>query len=459
MSLRYSYISPGKVVIYPSGVDFNGPDATPFTFVLRFFPEYQFKKMFNGRADGTAVDFKGKVDEIIAEARKKGFNSQTAMNVFVDKIAGRKTHTTGANNRNQYVPAMIPVLQCFTEYRHTWLYCGSERHILFDKKITLDTMRNPMVKFDAWMDSDRWFPMNQAEADERITWGNNILFNAVNDLVTQNLKRPLLYNVDATDGSPPEFGPNGTLPMSGDVNKVAKFMEPPRIDQGIFNILNEMDVLHNRITGQRDFTDKNYTRGGAMAFQGLMESSGGRDRLRYMLLQTGGFESIYKQVMIYMQSLADMDLSFQRNAYNALEGRDYTEYFSITEEDQQHRFNVTIDFDEKNRNNPADIQMRLQEYGIMKDNPFFVQYEAAKYIIRDEYWRQRLILSRSEVEKKQQEQEQAKLEAMRSGSAGQGQNPGSEQTQGGIPPEQASPGMAGGQREQLATMMENANAQ
>ena len=416
-SLRYRYISPGKILPYPSGVDFNGTDATPYAFFLDLYPEDQFRNLFDkDRREGEEITLKGGIDvgAIIDEARSRGFSSQTNFTEFTDKMSGRKTYAKGnQSNGKPTVPIMVPVLKCYADKRHTWLFCGADITILFDKQNTFDTMRKPLIKFDAWSDSDRWFSMSQPEADERTTWAKNILFNAVNDLVTQSVNRPLLYDTSVTD-EPPEFGPDGVVGLEGDVNKTATFMQAPSLDAGIFTHSAEIDKTHDKITGQSDFTDKNFTRGGSQAFEALLSTSTGRDRLRYALLETGGFESIIRQTLIYMQTMGSgMDLNFQRPAYSVTKGEEYIEYFSVTEDDMKHAFALLLDLGAKQRLGAADINTRIALYNLKQDNPMIDQWAASEDLFTDPYVMERQRLPREVALKKQEALEAAKLEETR----------------------------------------------
>lgn len=427
-SLRYRYVSAGKIVPYPQGVDFNGVDPTPYAFFFDLIPEAQFRKLFTARErSGEDVLLKGNkatADEIVEMARRRGFDGQTTMVDFVDKLGGRKSYGRGMGSAKKNVPCMIPVMKVYAmnEARHTWfLALTKEWSIIWDKKDSYDTLRNPMIKWDAWLDADRWWPMSQPEADERTTHGKNVMFNAIMDLVNQSVKRPLLWNKAASD-DPPDFN-SGVAGMEGDVRQNAMFMQPPGIDSGTFQMLAEIDRIHANNTGQRDFTERNFTRGGSMAFQDLLQSSGGRDKLRYMLLQTGGFESIARQVMIYMQTLGgEMNLKFQRPAYNQTSGRDYVEAFSVSENDMKHGWEIMMDFDAKFRKGAMDAQMKQQRATFMLEHPeYFDAWEVSRDFCDDDYEAQRKVLPRDVVRRRQEERQQAELAATQEQAAPAGE--------------------------------------
>lgn len=435
-SIAYRYLSTGKVVPYPSGTDFNGRDRTPFSFALDLYPQWQFENMYEALArENTALD--KNPEAIINEARTKGFTSKTAIAELADIMAGRSQRLTTGNSSNLNVPINIPVLKCYQEGRHTWLFCGSKPQVLFDKGDTLDTLRCPLIKLDAWLDGDRWFGMSQPEADSRLVWAKNIWFNLLYDLATWSVKRPLVFDSTSQE-DPPDFGPTGVAGLPGDARATARFLDPPGIDTGSIEMGRQINSIHEDMTGQKDMTDKNFTRGGSMAFQDLMSDTGKRDRLRYSLLQMGGLESVAEQVLVYMQTMGDeMDLTFEDRKYDQNSGDDYIEYYSITSEDVKNRFNIVLDLDSKHRRGAMDMQNIFPMYDRMIKSEAFDDWEAARYLVPDEIDAQRLVLPREVVREKQAAREAAERQALL--QQGQGQ-PGPEPTVG----EQAMAGAAMG---------------
>jgi len=423
-SLQLRYLSPGKVIPYPEGTDFNGEAATPYSFLLDAIPEAQFRKLFRDEPrDGPEVLLKGDADEMIKTARAGGFTTESSMVDFMEKLSGRPSMIGVNRSTKATVPCVVPVMKCFArdEGRHTWFFCNANKwEILWDKYDSHDTMRNPCVKFDPWLDADRWVGMSQPEADERTTHGKNILFNAMFDLVNQAVKRPIVWNGAISD-DPPNFD-GGTWKADGEVDKNIKFMEPAGIDAGTFRLSEEIDAIHSKTTGQKDFTDKNFTRGGSQAFNDLLGTSGARDRLRWMLLETGGFESIVDQTILYMQTLGSgMDFTFNRPARNVAEGKDYIESFSITENDMKHAYSVDLDLDQKSRTGSQDINTRLQVYALKKDNLAWDQHAIQEDLETDPYKLERQLLPRDVVLAKQEAKEQAEQAALQATGQPQGQ--------------------------------------
>ena len=418
-SLQLRYLHPGQVLPYPAGVDFNGTDPTPYAWLLDMVPEHTFLKMFEDRHEGVDIQFKGDGKAMVEEARTRGFNDRTTFASIFDKLAGHATGAQGDPSRNNKVPCMVPVLRGFAreEGRHTWFFPGKEWRILWDKYDTYDTYRNPCIKYDAWMDGKRWFPVSMAEAQEKVIWEKNILVNAVNDLISQGLKRPLVWNQTLMDGAP-TLGPNNTMAVRGEPDKMAKYLDGPRVDPATWQLVETVDGLHTDITGQRDLAQRNFTRGGTQAFQELVASTEARTRLRNMLLETGGFESSVWQTLVYMQTLGGgMDLDFERREYDYESGKDKSIWMGVTEDDMKHGYGLSLDIESKYRDGGS-VTERIQLYETLaRHSEWWDMWRAGDVLLPDIDQLQRLRLPRETIRAKQEANESAQLEATRLGIA------------------------------------------
>ncbi len=131
------------------------------------------------------------------------------------------------------------------------------------------------------MTSNRWFGVSQPEATEKIHRGKTVLLNAMIDIVNRNLSATLVYNNQMMDQAPTSK-PGGTMGVPGKPDDMAAFMNHPGIDMSSLRVFEQLDQMGEKITGQKDMMSKNFTRGGTMAFQDLLSSSGGIDRLRHI---------------------------------------------------------------------------------------------------------------------------------------------------------------------------------
>jgi len=408
-ALRCRYVSAGKIVAYPSGTDFNGTDATPIAFFMDLYYEDDFKEMFGTLPkDGDSTKLMGNADEIIAEARANGINSQTTIKSYIESLGGRKVVTRRSGDDR--IPVMVPILKCYQHSRETWITCMATNRTIFDVKGTLGTMRKPLIKWDAWTDSDRWYPMSQPEADERTSWAKNLWFNGMFDLMTYALNRPLLWD-NSSGNRPPQFGMNGQIGLPGDVTRTAKFLDAPGIDQGTLAVGAQIDAIRGDVTGQRDLTQRNFNRGGSQAFQELVQSTTGQEYIRNVLLQMSGLENAAEQVLIYMQQFGDkLDLNFQRPSRT--DGERTVEYFQVTEDDLQHGYSLSLDLESQRRKGGMDLQNKLAVYDRKIANPAFDDYEVSWDICMDDEEAQRQVFSKAIVREKQAQREAAEQQAL-----------------------------------------------
>jgi len=451
-SLRYRYLSPGKVLPYPAGVDFNGDDPVPYTFLLDMYSAELFRLLFKARAEGTMddVQLRGDPKAMIAEAKTRGFDSGTSFVTFMNKMKGRNSYAGSGPNNLANASSMVPVLKVYghTEKRMTWIFPGAEWNIIWDKSGTQDTQRNNLIKFDPWIDADRFYPMSMPEGAERGVWQANILTNAINDLISQALRRPAIYDTNVFPDGPPDFGPQGVTGAAGATDKAWHVLEASGADQTAFQMLEKIEQIHTRTTGEQNMTDRNYTRGGSQAFQELLNSTTGRQRLRHALLETGGYTDILKQVFMYMQTLADeMDMNFAKRSYSRSTGGSVTEWIKVSPEDLRHAYE--LDLDPAARDGAMDIASRIQLFSTVKDDPYVHQRELRELLFPDPYLQDRLLLSREEADALQEQRTAAQIEGMRGGAETEGSGIGGGtpeaiaggRTMGGAPA--GAPAMAG----------------
>ena len=203
--------------------------------------------------------------------------------------------------------------------------------------------------------------------------------------------------------------------MPGDVRQTARYLDGPSFSQAILGVGEQIDEVHRQITGQRDFTERNFTRGGSQAFQDLLSTSTGRETIRHYLLQVIGLESIAWQVLISMQAFGGkMDLRFQRPALSS-ERKRYIDYFEITEDDIRQRFELTLDLDRKRRKGAMDRQMAIAEFDRRIASPYTDHYKVMQNFYEDDIQMQEEMLTRDEVERIQREEQAARVEGMRMG--------------------------------------------
>jgi len=398
-SLRFRYLNPGQVVIMPDGNDFNGNSPVSISFLLDIYSETQLKDMYKANVgDGEKPDLLGSVDDIIAEARSTGFNSDTDILVLISKMAGINIQSLTPDTDS--VPIHVPILKVFDGHKHLWIANGTTK--IYEQENEFQNMRCPLIKASAWIDSNRFYPMSTPEAYQRIAWAKNIIVNLFLDLMTMNLRRPIVYNSEFFDKEP-TFGPDGRIRTSApDARMGAAYLEGPRMDPASMTVYEMINGIGEGLTGQKDYMDKNYTRGGAMAFQDLLSSTEGIDRLKGTILEMTFLESVYEQSLIYLQTNVGEEGEVVRTREKKKVAGGETEEtivdLTVTEDDLCHAYDLSLDLKSKYRKGAMEQNASLAIYDRKKASEFFDQYEvAAEHLCSSDEEVRREMKSREEV--------------------------------------------------------------
>ena len=398
-SLRFRYLNPGQVVIMPDGNDFNGNSPVSISFLLDIYSETQLKDMYKANVgDGEKPDLLGSVDDIIAEARSTGFNSDTDILVLISKMAGINMQSLTPDTDS--VPIHVPILKVFDGHKHLWIANGTTK--IYEQENEFQNMRCPLIKASAWIDSNRFYPMSTPEAYQRIAWAKNIIVNLFLDLMTMNLRRPIVYNSEFFDKEP-TFGPDGRIRTSApDARMGAAYLEGPRMDPASMTVYEMINGIGEGLTGQKDYMDKNYTRGGAMAFQDLLSSTEGIDRLKGAILEMTFLESVYEQSLIYLQTNVGEEGEVVRTREKKKVAGGETEEtivdLTVTEDDLCHAYDLSLDLKSKYRKGAMEQNASLAIYDRKKASEFFDQYEvAAEHLCSSDEEVRREMKSREEV--------------------------------------------------------------
>ena len=406
-ALRFRYINPGQVVVMPDGTDFNGNDPVSISFLFDIYPEGQFRDMYNKNVgDGEKPGLDGNVEEIIEEARSSGFTSDTDIATLVEKMGGKSL--TKLKPSTEFIPVHIPVLKVFDGHKHIWFANGTTEIYMRDHEF--QNMRCPLIKASAWMDSNRFYPMSTPEAFQRVGWAKNIVVNLFLDLLTLKLRRPLVYNSEYFDKEP-TFGPDSRIRTSApDARTGAAWLEGPSIDSSSMTVFDVISNVGAGLTGQKDFMDKNYTRGGGMAFNELLSTTEGIDRLKGSILDMTYFESVCNQALIYLQTNTgeEGEVVRTREKIPSKDGgeEEAISSLTVTENDLCHAYELNLDLMRKHRKGAIEQNASLSVYDRKMASPYFDHWEvAASHLCDSDEDVRRELKSRKEVARLQEEQQ------------------------------------------------------
>lgn len=449
-TLRLRYINPGQVVVVQDGSDLNGNDPVSVAFLLDLYAEQQFRAMYDEKQeDGEKPMLLGNPEQIIEEARSASFDAATSMLDLLAKLGGKSSTKLRPDTVN--IPVHIPVLKCYEMDRHVWIANGTTK--IYDVDGEVSTLRRPLIKATAWLDGNRFFPMSTPEAFQKISAANNIIVNLFLDMMTMMMRRPIIYNADYFDKEP-TFGPEDRIRTSApDARIGAAFMEAASIDPASMTLYEMLSRLGRSLTGQKDYMDKNFTRGGGMAFQDLMSTMEGIERMHAAILETGYLESVFNQALIYLQTRTGQDGVVVRERKTRRVGNkteQFIEEMKVTENDLVHAYEMSLDLKTKARKGAMEQQMAMAMYDRKIKSPYFDPYEvSAEYLCATDEERRRQLKSREEVARIEQEnralemrERAAKLASSAGGEAmgvggpmavGAGGEPGMQAEAGGMP--------------------------
>ena len=405
-AIRYKYVNPGRIVVTPDGTDFNGDRAPSISFYVDYYSDRQFRNLYAEQpVDGENKELLGNVEEIIDEARNEGFNPRIPITDIIAKLAGYKIHLDSPEKDKPY-PVIIPVVKCYEPNRHIWIANGTR--VIFDQSSKLQTMRCPLVKACAWPEGERWYPMTPVEAAYKMSLGVNIWFNAVFDLLTNVLKPVMAYDKTKFPNGAPERGPNGTIGLSGPIRDGVDYIRPPDMPNQLFTVGELLQRVYGEAVGQSSFLDNaqpGLLRGGAFAFESLLQTTSGRERLVGAILETRWLESSIQQILLNMQlNAGDDPVIFERRQYKRETGEEYISQYTVTPDDLINAFEVELSLAEKYKNTAANFANRQADMQAGMGSPYTDKWEVMREFYGSDARAKRLLKSKEEVARMEEEE-------------------------------------------------------
>lgn len=422
VTLRCIDVNPCEIITSKDGRDFNGHKRVSHAFRFTSYTESGIKRLLSGNLDSEGVEARGNAKELIEEARTLGFTTSSSIQQDIARLGGVDTLNTSTTSRGN-IPARVPVIKCYLEDRHVWIANGTT--IIYEAANKLSTMMTPLVKITPNPDSDRWFPPSAIEVSVKPALGLNLWANLMFDIFAEVAKPAMVYNTAMTGGRRPERGPNGDFGVSGDPNAAVTYLRKPELDAGSFQMAEILQRWYgNSIGRQIGDVAPGMLRAGANAFEGVLQTQRGRERLANSIIEMGGIEEVVRITLMLMQSMGTEE-TFSMREWDQETGKEYIERVSITTEDLLGVYDVMLDLDQKHRVSSMDEQTRLAKFQTLSKNPYVDQYEALREFFADDYKFRRCVPSRERVAQLQEEQRQAQLQAVQQG-AGRTNEPGTQ---------------------------------
>ena len=449
-SVRYRYVSPGRVVPWVEGVDFNGPDATPVCFFYDPRDVDELEEMLTNKEllpEGAETYFDRKDAEDAANnAYRQGWDAFR----LVSLLGGRKSGAVRTPPKG--APVKVPLWRVFEKPgRESWIIPSSQN----SGKLVLEIDRGQetrvgLVKWSAWPDGDRWFPMSTPEADHDRAFAYDLFMNFMFDMMTRMKDSPRVINKSALKPGSREL-PYGEdiFVETADVTKAASYLESPRMDPALPAVGDRLEKLGAQIWGTADFTQKNFTRGGTMAFQDLLNTMQARQQLSGIILEMGALTDVYEHVLVNLREMSSGgDLRLRRASYSPEAGRTVEDARTVTNEDLAHAYEMVLDPTQRRMLGGMGDQMRFQMWQALQENPNTYPDEVNMLLFpAPEQVINRVFRPAQEQRDIQEEQRQAELLATAAGGGIPAPGGGG----GGGPLEGAIPG-AEGIEEEMGTL-------
>ena len=400
-SLRGRYISPGQINPYPDGHSPNGPGRASIVFFWDFMTEFEFKNLVSKeKLEGLDFDVEklddAKTQQIIDKAKNPNFTFVGSTFDNIKKLGGIDYKALAGAEKS--AAATIPILKVYAQGEHVWLANGDT--IIYRQAKRAQTHRCPVCKMAAVRDGMTWFPFTVPEAMRGENFQKNIWKNLVTDLMVQASRQPLIWSDEAFDGQTPRFGPDGSMRVSGvdDVRKGAAFLQTPGVGADTLAVGDKLDAISDRVSGHKDFTQKNFARGGQNAFAELVSSATGRERIAGAVMETGYMKDLYTQVLIYMQ----IEMRGYKRIGREIDeetGKEQTTAITVTPGDFAHAFDLSIAFDAHKyaAEFSLDDRIKICDAKTMNDGSID-EYEKKRFLVGNDELLHRLSMGKKKTE-------------------------------------------------------------
>ena len=423
--IRYRYISTGRIIPYKTGSDFDGDDATPMFWFYDPYPAWELEAMYDGTLpNGIKKDqLKGTFADI-KKAAKEYARKNCRFQKMVDMLGGRNTVRVSPR-MDEYEPTEIVIIKQFIQ-PNKWVWIvpdgSGDGKIIYESEQVGQRMSSGLIKWSAHPDGDRWFPMNTAEASRMQGYAHDLWFNFLIDMMGRAKSNVRVINKSALPRGDHEIPDGEDIYVDSSARDAVGYVQIPNIDPQLAGMGQIIDSVGDKIKGNSDFTQKNFTRGGANAFNDLMNTMQARQRLSVTILETGALTKIYERVLAYMQVLVpDTGFDMVRPIYDADSGDRVLDARVVTAEDLNHDFALDLDLSTRRMLGGMSDDMRLRLWQAGKDNPAMRPSEHNRLYPVSEGFQHRLFKGKEEQDRLQEEDRNAaQLAVLSQGAIPQG---------------------------------------
>lgn len=371
----------GEVIPTDDGSDFNGPDAVSYVFRIKLYKEGEFRRLFKSvKNDAEDVDVKGDVERIIEEAKEYNYTTNVPYQNIIASLGGHDLTRKRMSDRHEFV--MIPVIRCYGEQEVVWIANGTT--VIYHEKDTVQSLHRPLVKASITVDQNKWHPMNPAEAGQAIANGKNLYANLLMDMIIRAVKPVAVYDKSRFGNRPPRAGVDGWIGVDGRTDGAIDWQNPQQMNNGHVAFDNMLDRMYGHAVGQSasmQDPSAGLVRGGLHAFESLLNTMYGRQRLASMVMDMGYLEPLGQLALINMQLMATGEgVTFAEREYDQDTGKGHIRKLSVSFDDLNTAYDVSLDTRGKARNE-TDLNERVTIFNAVRDDPYFDPYTTREFLV------------------------------------------------------------------------------
>ncbi len=417
---KYRYIDYPFVTPTPDG---DTPESCSGLFVLRFYSESELRDMYEADLGLPDEHRRMKLDAetVLKETEAQHLDyGRFPLYWVMATVAGmddrlKRYRTLGEIQKmmSRHIDKgrmlRVPVLQCKYENEEHWIANGQQLiySVTGDKKVCKD-----VVAASCNVDSGDWWAQGPVTAAGDLHWATNVLWRMLLDVAARAGDPVKLVNTAVLPDAPDEIEPGTTLRsrVPGDMRAAFTYAQGPQLPEGFANLTQGFQEQASRTVGRpiqlSGQGGAGIMRGGSSAFETWLSTATGREKLMSGLVQAGWLVPAIELIMRQEQLVMPARMRFAVEDGQRAEKR----IMEITREDFAREYDVEIDPDAKYDLSTAELAMRLNQYQILRDDPYFDQVKVKEYVLGDSPAIARLRAT-PEVRQRQTEELQARAQA------------------------------------------------
>jgi len=367
--------------------------------------------------------FMGNVDSIVNQARHMNFDARHILADTMHRLSGYDIPTINQGDRK--IPVVIPIVRCYFDHEETWIANGTTR--IWEVKDKFQNLQSDLIKWSAWPDGTRWFPMNITEASERMAYGMNIWYNGLVDLAMYMMNPTRIINTQIADDPNIGRGPQADIKVSGDPQKAVQYMDLPQFPTQLFEMGQVLQTFHSNANAQLSTVrggQAGLVRGGSNALETLLATSTGRQLLAASAVKSGALKPLIEKVLIKKQMIiSEGGNRFVDTTFNGDTGKREFAERTVTRADMRNIFRVELDLQVARMNSAADFAEDAAFFDRAQQQPdLFDQRELYADLANDEAKVRRVMLPENVVRDRQERKAEANLAAAERGEQVQNSN-------------------------------------